>query len=106
MKGIRYYALCIINCALLFALSGCVEEFEADIPDDDTELLVVEGTICANKMNKFILSRTQSLNSNSSLNSLLPSYGNPRAVIEAKVYVRGSDGSEYMALQTDGYVGS
>lgn len=106
MKGMKYFALCIINFALLFSLSGCVEEFEADIPDGDTDLLVVEGTICANKMNKFILSRTQSLNSNSSLNSLLPSSGSSRAVIGAIVYVRGSDGSEYSAKQTEGYYGS
>ena len=106
MKGMKYFALCIINFALLFSLSGCVEEFEADIPDGDTDLLVVEGTICANKMNKFILSRTQSLNSNSSLNSLLPSSGSHRAVIGAIVYVRGSDGSEYSAKQTEGYYGS
>ena len=26
-------------------LTGCIEEFEADIPAEDSELLVVEGSI-------------------------------------------------------------
>ncbi|MBR5039142.1 MAG: DUF4249 domain-containing protein [Prevotella sp.] len=95
MKGIKYYALCIINFALFFALSGCVEEFEADIPDDDSDLLVVEGSICSSQMNKFILSRTQSLNTSVA----------SKPVIGAMVYVRGSDGSEYLAQPTAGNYG-
>ena len=43
-------------------LSGCIEEYEADISTDDTGLLVVEGSICANQRNVFILSRTQGIN--------------------------------------------
>jgi hypothetical protein len=74
-------------------LSGCIEEFEADIPEEDSGLLVVEGTICSGKMNTFILSRTQPVNS---------SY-TPRMVVGAKVSVRGSDGSEYRAEEADGY---
>jgi hypothetical protein len=97
MKGIKYYALCIINYALLFTLSGCVEEFEADIPVDDSNLLVVEGTICSSQLNKFVLSRS------SSLTSHLSSLETPRMVMGAKVSVRGSDGSEYMAQPTGGY---
>jgi len=77
----------------LCILSGCVEEYEADISAEDSNLLVVEGTICSSRLNKFILSRTQPVNS---------SY-NPRMVTGASVSVRGSDGSEYMAQETDGY---
>ena len=74
-------------------LSGCIEEFEADIPEADSSLLVVEGTICSGKMNTFILSRTQPVNS---------SY-TPQTVVGAKVSVRGSDGSEYRAEEAGGY---
>jgi hypothetical protein len=66
-------------------LSGCIEEYEADIADDDSNLLVVEGAI-STKQNTFYLSRTQSLNS---------SYV-PHMVTGASVSVRGTDGSEYV----------
>ena len=89
MKHIPYYLLALS----LFILSGCIEEFEADIPEEDSSLLVVEGTICSGKMNTFILSRTQPVNS---------SY-TPRMVVGAKVSVRGSDGSEYRAEEAGGY---
>ena len=88
MKHIPYYLLALS----LFILSGCIEEFEADIPEEDSNLLVVEGTICSGKMNTFILSRTQPVNS---------SY-TPQTVVGAKVSVRGSDGSEYRAEGTGG----
>jgi len=78
---------------LLLTLSGCVEEYDADISADDSDLLVVEGTICSAKLNKFVLSRTQPINSVYS----------PRMVTGAKVSVRGSDGSEYQAQAADGY---
>ena len=91
MKSEKLY---MILCLMLgVTLSGCIEEFEADIPEEDSGLLVVEGTICSGKMNSFILSRTQPVNS---------SY-TPRMVVGAKVSVRGSDGSEYRAEEADGY---
>lgn len=93
MKGTKYYALCIINCALLFMLSGCIEEYNADVPSEDSDLLVVEGSICSSQLNKFILSRTQTINSSNV----------PRMVTGAKVIVRGSDGSEYQTQAADGY---
>lgn len=93
MKGMKYYALCIINFALLMLLSGCIEEFEADIPAKDTGLLVVEGRICSSEMNKFTLSRTQAMNSQDL----------PRMITGATVSVRGSDGSEYKAQYAGGY---
>jgi len=76
-----------------FTLSGCIEEYEADIPSEDSDLLVVEGTICSSQLNKFILSRTQPVNS----------FNIPQIVTGAKVSVRGSDGSEYMTQEADGY---
>ena len=80
-----YSLLFIVYC---LTLSGCIEEFEADMPAEETDLLVVEGTICSAKWNTFILSRTQSIKS---------SY-TPKMVMGATVSVRGSDGSEYKAV--------
>ena len=57
LKQSLYDVLCLLIGA--WALSGCVEEFEADMPSSDTDLLVVEGTICSAQENKFILTRTQ-----------------------------------------------
>lgn len=90
MKRLLYNLICLM---LGVTLSGCIEEFEADIPEEDSSLLVVEGTICSGKMNTFILSRTQPVNS---------SYA-PQVVVGAKVSVRGSDGSEYRAEEAGGY---
>ena len=88
MKHIPFYLFTF----LLLTLSGCIEEFEADIPEEDSSLLVVEGTICSGKKNTFILTRSQPVNS---------SYA-PWVVVGAKVSVRGSDGSEYKAEEADG----
>ena len=88
MKHIPFYLFTF----LLLTLSGCIEEFEADIPEEDSSLLVVEGTICSGKKNTFILTRSQPVNS---------SYA-PLVVVGAKVSVRGSDGSEYKAEEADG----
>ena len=88
-----------VLCSVLFAfstacaLSGCIEEYEADIAEEDSNLLVVEGTICSSRLNTFILMRTQAINS----------YATPRMVTEARVSVRGSDGSEYSTRANDGY---
>ena len=56
LKRSIYYVLCLILGVC--SLSSCIEEFEADLPAEDSEVLVVEGAICSGKMNKFILSRT------------------------------------------------
>ena len=90
MKRLLYNLICLM---LGVTLSGCIEEFEADIPEEDSNLLVVEGTICSGKTNTFFLSRTQPVNS---------SY-TPQTVVGAKVSVRGSDGSEYRAEEAGGY---
>ena len=74
----------------LFTLSGCIEEYEADISSEDSDLLVVEGSICSSKLNKFILTRTLPVNS-----TLMPPI-----VHGASVSVRGSDGSEYRLQET------
>ena len=89
MKYIPFYFFTF----LLFALSGCVDEYEADIADKDSNLLVVEGTICSGELNKFYLSHTQDLRASHAA----------RMVTGASVSVLGSDGSEYKAQATDDY---
>ena len=93
LKKSLYLVLCLL---VGVSLSGCIEEFKADIPEDDSELLVVEGSICASRLNKFTLSRTMPLNTSTT----------PQKVTGASVSVRGSDGSEYIMLEADGYYGS
>ena len=86
-----YFVLCLMICVI--TLSGCIDEYEADISANDTNLLVVEGTICSSQLNKYYLSRTQAINSANT----------PQMVTGARVSVHGSDGSEYMAQENDGY---
>ena len=87
------FGIVAMSMAMVLSLSGCIEEFEADIPAADSDLLVVEGTICSGKLNKFTLTRTQDLKTPNT----------PGIVWGAMVSVRGSDGSEYIAQQADGY---
>ncbi len=91
MKRWLYNFTCLVLG--ISALLSCVDEYEADISADDSDLLVVEGTICAAELNKFYLSRTQDIES---------SY-RPRMVAGASVSVHGSDGSEYKAKAVDDY---
>ena len=80
-----YSVLCLMIC--MCTLSGCIEEFEADIPSEDSNLLVVEGTIISSRENTFILTRTLPINS----------FGTPKMETKAILSVRGTDGSEYKA---------
>ena len=77
---------------LLLTLSGCIDEYEADIPSEESDLLVVEGSICSSKVNTFILTRTLPVNSSFTYIT----------VRGARVSVRGSDGSEYLAQEAGG----
>lgn len=83
LKKSLYLVLCLLIGVP--TLSSCIEEYEADISAEDSNLLVVEGTICSAQLNKFYLSRTQALNT---------SYA-PQMVTGAIVSIRGNDGTEY-----------
>ena len=89
LRKTLYFVSCLIIGLCL--LSGCVEEYEADISSEDTNLLVVEGTICSEKLNMFYLSRTLAINSSYTL----------QTETGASVSVRGSDGSEYKTQAID-----
>ena len=88
----KYLNFFIVAAAMLLTLSGCIEEYEAVLSDDDTDLLVVEGTIHPGE-NTFILSRTQPVNST----DIYP------MIRRAEISVRGSDGSEYVTQSDYGY---
>ena len=60
LKKTIYYVLCLMMG--MGTLTGCIEKYEADIPTDETGLLVVEGTITPGK-NTFRLQRTTALDS-------------------------------------------
>ena len=90
-KFLNFYMVAI-SMTTVFTLSGCIEEYEADITEEDTNMLVVEGAICSSRLNQFYLSRTQAINSLSV----------PKVVKGAIVSVRGTDGSEYKTQGTDG----
>ena len=104
MSYYRFIFILFIACTL----SGCIEEYDADIPDEDTNLLVVEGTICSGEMSKFVLSRSLPIrNSQADIWSdyastgfdtgLYQTFTSTPLVKGANVSVRGTDGSEYTA---------
>ena len=86
-KFLNFYIVAI-SMATVLTLSGCIEEYEADISSDDADLLVVEGSICSSRQNQFYLSRTLPVNS----------WQMPQMVTGAVLSVRGTDGSEYRAV--------
>lgn len=89
LKKTIYYVLCLMMG--MSTLTGCIEKYEADIPTDETGLLVVEGTITPGE-NKFILQRTTALNS----------YFTYYMEGNASVVVRGTDGSAYETEDDNG----
>ncbi len=90
LKKSLYAVLCLM--AGVCTLSGCIEEYEAELSSEEYNLLVVDGNICANQMNEFTLSRTQSIYSTDFY----------QMVLGASVSVRGSDGSLHMAQEDHG----
>ena len=90
LKKSLYAVLCLM--AGVCTLSGCIEEYEAELSSEEYNLLVVDGSICANQMNEFTLSRTQSIYSTDFY----------ELVLGASVSVRGSDGSLHMAQEDHG----
>ena len=60
-------------------LTGCVEEYEADLPESETNLLVVNGTIRSNEKSEFYITRSVPLNDHQELPSVVPMVLNTNA---------------------------
>lgn len=86
MKQLRN-AILVLGCFIAFCTISCVEEFNAQLPDSETNLLVVDGNIISDTTVVFTLGRTFSLNEEE-----FPEDYNQ---IYARVTVKGSDGSSY-----------
>lgn len=87
-----------------FMMTGCVEEYEAELPDNETHLLVVNGTICSNTFSLFHLTWSTSLNNKKTdyVNDYLQdTYSIVDPVLNARVTICGSDGSEYECTAYD-----
>lgn len=89
LKKTIYLVLCLLWG--MGTLTGCIEKYDADIPSEETGLLVVEGTIMPGK-NTFTLQRTGPLNS----------YFTYYMEGNASVVVRGTDGSAYETEDDNG----
>ena len=89
LKKTIYLVLCLLWG--MGTLTGCIEKYDADIPSEETGLLVVEGTILPGK-NTFTLQRTGPLNS----------YFTYYMEGNASVVVRGTDGSAYETEDDNG----
>ena len=85
MKQLKY-SLALL-CCLSLLMHGCVEEFNAQLPDGDTDLLVVDGNIISDSTVIFSLSRSVSFDDVLATDV----YDH----IDAEVNVVGSDGSIY-----------
>lgn len=67
---------------MLLTLQSCIEEYNAVLPADDVNLLVVEGTIISGETSGFLLSRTVPLTGDKA----------PEGVRTARLFIKGSDG--------------
>lgn len=79
MKILKY-----LPCLLLTLLSGCVSEYNANLPATDENILIVEGDIVANTNSQFSLSKSFPL----SVDKLPADYND----ITATIVIVGSDG--------------
>lgn len=85
--------LSVIGC--LFMMTGCVEEYEAELPESETHLLVVNGTISSG-YSQFHLSWSEPLeNANKGKDRKSYSIEDVKPVEHAVVTIHGTDGSEY-----------
>ena len=84
MKRISYI---LLSCMMACLAGSCVEEFNTQLPESESGLLVVDGNIISDSTCVFSLSRSFSLNEEK-----IPGDYNQ---IDAKMAVIGSDGSRY-----------
>jgi len=61
---------------LIILANGCVSEFNAVLPSDDTQILIVEGNISGNTNATFYLSKSFPINSSKISNDIFITYAN------------------------------
>lgn len=89
----RYIFMCFL--LLLFFATSCVEEFVADIPESEENVLVVEGSIFSDSTSILNISYSTSLQNKQK-----------KPEENAKVILKGSDGSQVEAVKNGYYVKS
>lgn len=99
IKKAHFIALCT------FMLTGCIEEYNADLPEGETNLLVVSGTILSNGKSEFFITRSVPLKESGYED--YHTYGSnhtyrPNIVYNAKVTICGTDGTEYECRYQNG----
>ena len=77
----RYMVIYLLS--LLFFATSCVEEFEAEIPEEEENVLVVEGNILSNSSSTLYISHSSSFKRM-----------NQHPIENAKVTLMGSDGEK------------
>lgn len=89
----KHYTLFIYIIASVL-LSACVDKFEADLPQEQTHLLVVEGDIYSQQECSFMLSHTVGLDANESAVSSC-------MITDASLSVRGDDGQAWSGTMSE-----
>ncbi len=99
------YSIYNIICCIISAvvLSSCIEKFEDDLEQQQSNMVVVEGTIVSDSTNTFYLTRSLKLKEDTT--KFNKNYY-VRPVTGAKVSVIGNDGSEYPLKTYIKYYGS
>jgi len=83
-----------VSLSLFFVstvLTSCIEEYNADLPSSESDLLVVEGTILSDTISTFYLSLTMPLNYAQNVNN----------VTNATIQLQGSDGTRVDAVSDE-----
>lgn len=100
MKDTKSIKIIVCSLFCLLLLTGCIEKFEDNLPQEDSKFIVVDGTVCSDGICSIHLSRTRKLDEE------IPAdrdyYTPDEPVRNANVSVRGTDGSVYQ-LKSDYY---
>lgn len=84
MNFIRSSFLILLFSSCFLLLSSCVEEYNAELPTSESQLLVVEGAILSDTVSTFYLSLTMPVNSAEKVHN----------VDDATIQLTGTDGTQ------------
>lgn len=85
---------------LAFFCTACVDEYNAELPDEDYQLLVVDGSIYSDSVCVFHLTHTVGLNATNSFVPNIPGMHTTFPYVTgAKIAVCGSDGSRFEGME-------